>query len=392
MGLAVQEINGSIGEQKTSALLLKRFWVLKRTPDVDGADFLVQFPQTDLESIRAAAGGIQCFGIVQSKYFQKKNPVRIQKHYVLDQQVPRCEFFCLIHSQDDQGNDLTYFFSAKEIVQCFEDRGDNYVFSVTKKRTYEKYRNLSSQVIFNSIENGMYEADVANNKVYINKIYERIVMPTQHYQEEPDFEYSLRIVEGVRLVICFDLQSSRKHLLEGRRDLHANRGEFGWGGKGTGSKFLAVSLLAHHLDGATPGENEINALLNNLIAKLDFTAEHRISSADVRLALSKVTPQGQLLWDKSQAELPQNEEFSREYFIIKDLIGNVLHMECYRAEQYEIPVEATLASQVSIFLPVAKKNLDATSNKLLAVVALKREWQGAQVVRILGIQSIYYDN
>ncbi|MDP9534995.1 hypothetical protein Q7L38_20705 [Pseudomonas protegens] len=392
MGLGVQEINGSIGEQKTSALLLKRFWVLKRTPDVDGADFLVQFPQTDLESIRAAAGGIQCFGIVQSKYFQKKNPVRIQKHYVLDQQVPRCEFFCLIHSQDDQGNDLTYFFSAKEIVQCFEDRGDNYVFSVTKKRTYEKYRNLSSQVIFNSIENGMYEADVANNKVYINKIYERIVMPTQHYQEEPDFEYSLRIVEGVRLVICFDLQSSRKHLLEGRRDLHANRGEFGWGGKGTGSKFLAVSLLAHHLDGATPAENEINALLNNLIAKLDFTAEHRISSADVRLALSKVTPQGQLLWDKSQAELPQNEDFSREYFIIKDLIGNVLHMECYRAEQYEIPVEATLASQVSIFLPVAKKNLDATSNKLLAVVALKREWQGAQVVRILGIQSIYYDN
>ncbi|NBF12571.1 DUF6166 domain-containing protein [Pseudomonas sp. Fl4BN1] len=392
MRLGQQEINGNIGEYKTSALLLKRFWVLKRTPDVDGSDFLVQFPQTDLESIRAAAGGIQCFGIVQSKYFEKKNPVRIQKHYVLDQQVPRSDFFCLIHSQDDQGNDRTYFFCAKEIVESFEDKGDQYVFSITKKRTYEKYRNRSADVIFNSIENGMYEADVANNKVYINKIFERIITPTQHYQTAPDFEYSLRIVDGVRVVLCHDRQSSRKHLLEGRRDLHANQGEYGWGGTGTGSKFLAVSMLAHHLDGATPDEDDINALLNNLIARLDFLGEHRISSADVCFALMKVTSQGQLLLNKTRAELVQDEQFSREFFIINDLIGKTLHMECYRGEKYEVAVEEKLISQVSIFLPVAKKNLDATSNKLLAVVALQREWENGKVSEILGIQGIYYDN
>ncbi|MBE4480656.1 hypothetical protein HJ011_23320 [Vibrio parahaemolyticus] len=40
--LAKREENGNLGEALAVAVLLKRFWVLDRSVDVDGADYLVQ--------------------------------------------------------------------------------------------------------------------------------------------------------------------------------------------------------------------------------------------------------------------------------------------------------------------------------------------------------------
>ena len=34
--------NGTIGETRTKAFLLDRFWVLERSVDIEGADFLIQ--------------------------------------------------------------------------------------------------------------------------------------------------------------------------------------------------------------------------------------------------------------------------------------------------------------------------------------------------------------
>jgi hypothetical protein len=34
--------NGSIGEARARAFLLDRFWVLERSVDIDGADFIIQ--------------------------------------------------------------------------------------------------------------------------------------------------------------------------------------------------------------------------------------------------------------------------------------------------------------------------------------------------------------
>ena len=34
--------NGAIAEARTRAILLDRFWVLERSVDIDGADFIIQ--------------------------------------------------------------------------------------------------------------------------------------------------------------------------------------------------------------------------------------------------------------------------------------------------------------------------------------------------------------
>ena len=140
--LAKREENGDLGESLTQSILLSRFWVLKRSADVDGADFLVQRQCDSLEELRARARQIQILGIVQSKYFEASNRVEVQKAYVLDDEKPRKEFFCLIHTHDKSGEHVYYFFSAADIVKEFEDNEEKevYWFALTQERQYESPR------------------------------------------------------------------------------------------------------------------------------------------------------------------------------------------------------------------------------------------------------------
>ncbi len=41
MWLKIME-NGSVGEARAKAFLIDRFWILERSVDIDGADFLIQ--------------------------------------------------------------------------------------------------------------------------------------------------------------------------------------------------------------------------------------------------------------------------------------------------------------------------------------------------------------
>ena len=47
-----REENGKKGEARTEAFLLDSFWTMKRSVDVDGADFLVQEQTNTLEELR----------------------------------------------------------------------------------------------------------------------------------------------------------------------------------------------------------------------------------------------------------------------------------------------------------------------------------------------------
>ena len=40
--------NGSIGEARTKELLIDRFWILERSVDVQGADFIIQRKSNEL--------------------------------------------------------------------------------------------------------------------------------------------------------------------------------------------------------------------------------------------------------------------------------------------------------------------------------------------------------
>lgn len=392
--LGLAERNGVIGESQTMAILLKKFWVLKRTPDVDGADYLVQTSHRSLRDLRDSNSQIQIFGIVQSKYFEGKNQVKIHKQYVLDDGEPRNEFFCILHSEDKDGESVHYFFTAADIYESMHSSmdGEFFVFGITKGRCYEEYKNIMSSVILNKIEKGITSVAAEKNKEYVNRLFKIIITPTQHHYDNPDFTYHLRIVGGVRVPICINNKNGHKHLLEMRRDLYINQGEFFWGNKGAGSKFLAASMLAHHLNGRTPSSDQISSLIENLISSINPAGEHEITTQDIVDALAKKVDKIAFVDNLSREYLPQIEGYEREFLEVEDKVGSILTLRCKLGSKIKIEIDNyKLLSQIDIFLPIKKKDLSAPETALRIGAVFDRSEAG-EIERIYDLGPVFYDN
>ena len=107
--------NGSLGEARTRAFLADRFWVLERSVDVNGADFLVQRRAVDHRFTDKVPPRL---GVVQAKYFQDSRTTHyIPVSYVLDERSQPIEgFFALLHvGREDEGE--MYLLSARDIVK-----------------------------------------------------------------------------------------------------------------------------------------------------------------------------------------------------------------------------------------------------------------------------------
>ncbi|TRW23613.1 hypothetical protein FMM05_13205 [Flavobacterium zepuense] len=147
-----QDQNGTQGETRSSAILLKRFHVYKSSSDRQGVDLMVEKKPETVHELEQYKKEFPVFGLVQAKYFQKGTSLRIHSDYVQDSEGPFTNFFALIHSTDDQDKDHWYFFKATEIIKELplkRDKLDNlyYSFSVTKKRDFKQYRDLSHTTI-----------------------------------------------------------------------------------------------------------------------------------------------------------------------------------------------------------------------------------------------------
>ena len=74
--------HGATGEARTKAFLLDRFWVMERSVDIDGADFLIQLRSLSTRFTDASPPRV---GIVQAKYYQDRATTQyIPCHYVVD--------------------------------------------------------------------------------------------------------------------------------------------------------------------------------------------------------------------------------------------------------------------------------------------------------------------
>lgn len=118
--------NGTIGEARSRAFLLDRFWVLERSVDIDGADFIIQRRLLlqnllDREAPRLGVVQVKFYGTQQTSHY-------VHKEYVVDKVgAPRTEFFLLCHSgaEEDQ---RVFLLTAKEIVDSFAlNEGGNQV-------------------------------------------------------------------------------------------------------------------------------------------------------------------------------------------------------------------------------------------------------------------------
>lgn len=179
--IAKKEENGKKGEARTQALLLDSFWVLVRSVDVEGADFLVQIPAESLEELWERKNKIQVFGVIQAKYFEGNNQVRIIKKYVVDNSgLPRTDFFAMLHSNDEEGEDVHYFFTANEIQKKFyiDTNEEYYCFSLTQNRDYVDFKNKKKKDILTTIEEGVLKTEEERNKELVKIVYINTQQPT----------------------------------------------------------------------------------------------------------------------------------------------------------------------------------------------------------------------
>lgn len=169
--------HGALGEARAKALLLERFWVLERSVDVQGADFLIQRRLLDSHPLSADPPR---FGLVQVKFVQDgKTPIRIPAAYVQDDKgLAYDEFFLLVFT-GSAGTDRTFLLSGSEVASKFKAGGD------PSRPSFEMMAHglLDSEVFevrdrgraLDKIEHVLQVADFIRNRRYMSRTYSSYV-------------------------------------------------------------------------------------------------------------------------------------------------------------------------------------------------------------------------
>jgi hypothetical protein len=115
--------NGGLGEARARAFLMERFWVLERSVDVEGADYLIQQRLTPTNFLDREPPRL---GVVQVKFIQDGNTyIKVPKDYVTDRDgSPYGEFFLIVFTgrEDDQ---RSFLLSSRDMLTEFEEIDDD---------------------------------------------------------------------------------------------------------------------------------------------------------------------------------------------------------------------------------------------------------------------------
>jgi hypothetical protein len=112
----VQE-HGVLAEARTRAFLLDRFWVLERSVDIEGADFIIQRRLTNRSLLDPSPPRL---GFIQAKVYVSASTTQyIHKEYVVDDSdTPRSEFFLMCHSGNEDSR-RSFMLSAADVKNNF---------------------------------------------------------------------------------------------------------------------------------------------------------------------------------------------------------------------------------------------------------------------------------
>ncbi|WP_311948448.1 hypothetical protein [Halomonas piscis] len=161
--------NGGLGEARAKAFLLERFWVLERSVDIQGADYLIQRKITSKNFMDKEPPKL---GVVQVKYIQDGNTyISISKDYVVnDSREAYGEFFLLIFSgQEDEAR--SFLMTSKDVLDRFEEseskgrirlrvRGEE----ILDNRNFEI---LNKAEALNKIEHALKKSDFKRNRMFL---------------------------------------------------------------------------------------------------------------------------------------------------------------------------------------------------------------------------------
>ncbi len=184
--MSKQDQNREKGESRTRAILANSFHIHSVTVDIEGRDFMVEIPYPTLNELQESKKRIKVLGIIQSKYFENNNEVKIAREYVEDLEGVKTDFFAILHTDDEDGSEHTYFFTSIEIKNKFYIRSEKnkeyYVFKLTKDRQYINNKDFSKRKINETIEEEMSRTEEYRNEQFIRKIEEKWIKPINQFE------------------------------------------------------------------------------------------------------------------------------------------------------------------------------------------------------------------
>jgi hypothetical protein len=204
--------HGGIGESRARAFLLDRFWVLERSVDVHGADYLIQRRLTQTNFLDRDPPRL---GIIQVKFIQDASTnIYIKKQYVLSEtRSPHEEFFLLVHTgREDQ--ERRFLLSAKDIIStCPMGSGESeglYRLSGKRLITDSEFEVTSKTRALDRIEHALKNADFFKNRKFIGTSQYLKLSPDQI---EHDFLLPLENNYGDIQKLFFEEKEKLQHTL-----------------------------------------------------------------------------------------------------------------------------------------------------------------------------------
>jgi hypothetical protein len=240
--------HGGIGESRARAFLLDRFWVLERSVDIHGADYLIQRRLTQANFLDTDPPRL---GIIQVKFIQDASTnVYVKKQYVLsDAGSPHEEFFLLVHTgREDE--ERRFLLSARDITStCPLGSGENegsYYLAAKRLITDAEFEITSKTRALDRIEHALKNADFLRNRKYIgtsqyvnlspDHIEHDFLLPFENnygdiqkifFEEKKKLQHSLfeleEITEGIGKVLRATDPLEAFQIFESEVDIHIGR-------------------------------------------------------------------------------------------------------------------------------------------------------------------------
>lgn len=159
--------NGALGEARAKAFLMNRFWVLERSVDINGADYLIQRRITRQNNYNNTA---PCLGIVQVKFFENNNtPMYISKEYVVSEDGKhRNDFFLLAFTGDEDSSEIYYLDS--QVISEFDEKSNSNkpkYYLTGAKLIKGGYKVTSNRLTLNRMEDSLSHTNFLKNRSFI---------------------------------------------------------------------------------------------------------------------------------------------------------------------------------------------------------------------------------
>ena len=213
--------NGSIGEARTKAFLIDRFWILERSIDKNGADFIIQrkiTSQNILDDIPPR------FGIIQAKFsINDKTYHYVKKNYIADEEgKPHKEFFLILNVGIENEQKMCLL-SASDIIRSFSINADNN-YTLPTKKILEQFLIKDKTLFLDKIEYSIQEVEFIKNRLFLFNNLKKINPDFEAIS--PEFKYRIDYCDGNVVEIFREYKERAYAFIKEIEEIHALLSKF----------------------------------------------------------------------------------------------------------------------------------------------------------------------